>query len=84
MLPVAATLAVALLITALVDVVDGRAPLWGEALHIPEVLSVLFLWLLAVPAGRRAAPDQFTKLPARLRMVESPAADPGDAQEGRR
>ena len=53
MLPVAAVLAGALVITAIVDLVDGRVPLVGEAQHLPEVLSVVLVWLLAVPAPRR-------------------------------
>jgi predicted anti-sigma-YlaC factor YlaD len=52
-LPVAAILGGALLITAVVDVVQGRAPLLGETVHIPEMLSVLLVWLLAAPVGRR-------------------------------
>ena len=52
MLPVAAVLAAALVITAAVDLADDRIPLAGEALHVPEVLSVLLVWLLASP-GRR-------------------------------
>jgi len=48
-LPVAAVLAGALVITALVDLVNGNVPLLGEALHIPEVLSVGLVWVLANP-----------------------------------
>jgi predicted anti-sigma-YlaC factor YlaD len=55
MLPVAVVLAGALLITAVVDLVSGRIPLFGEAQHIPELLSVLLMWLLALPAPRRDA-----------------------------
>jgi predicted anti-sigma-YlaC factor YlaD len=55
MLPVAAVLAGALVITAIVDLADGRVPLVGEAQHLPEVLSVVLVWLLAVPAPRRAS-----------------------------
>jgi predicted anti-sigma-YlaC factor YlaD len=55
MLPVAVVLAGALAITAVVDMVDGRVPLVGEAQHLPELLSVVLVWLLAVPAPRRAA-----------------------------
>jgi predicted anti-sigma-YlaC factor YlaD len=54
MLPVSIVLAGALLITAVVDLVNGRIPLVGEAQHIPELLSVLLIWLLALPAPRRA------------------------------
>lgn len=55
MLPVAAVLAGALVITAVVDLVEGRVPLLGETLHVPEVLSVVFVWLLAVRPPRRPA-----------------------------
>ncbi len=55
MLPVAAVLAGALVITAIVDLTDGRVPLVDEAQHLPEVLSVVLVWLLAVPAPRRAS-----------------------------
>ena len=50
MLPVAAVLAGALAITALVDLARGEVPLMGETSHLPELISVLLLWLLAVPA----------------------------------
>jgi len=48
-------LAGALVITAVVDLVEGRIPLVGEAQHIPELLSVVLMWLLAVPAPKRAS-----------------------------
>ena len=50
MLPVTVVLAGALCITAVVDMVYGRVPLIGEAQHLPELLSVVLVWLLAVPA----------------------------------
>ena len=53
MLPVAAVLAGALLVTAVVDLFAGTVPLLNEALHVPELLSVVLVWLLAVPAPRR-------------------------------
>ena len=53
MLPVAGVLAGALLITALVDLANGRVPLVGEARHLPEIASVVLVWLLAVPRGVR-------------------------------
>ena len=53
MLPVAGVLAGALVITAVIDLVSGRIPLVGEAQHLPEVLSVVLIWLLAVPSRRR-------------------------------
>lgn len=49
MLPVAGVLAVALSISAVVDVIAGRLPLVTEARHLPEIVSVLMLWLLASP-----------------------------------
>jgi predicted anti-sigma-YlaC factor YlaD len=55
MLPVAAVLAGALVITAVVDLVEGRIPLVGEARHLPELVSVVLVWLLAVPVPRRPA-----------------------------
>lgn len=54
MLPVAAVLAGALLITAVIDLVSGNIPLIGEATHLPELFSVFLIWLLAVPSPRRA------------------------------
>lgn len=53
MLPVAVVLAGALLVTAVVDLANGRVPLFDEAQHLPEVLSVLLVWLVAVPSTRR-------------------------------
>jgi len=55
-LPVAAVLAGALVITAVVDIVQGRVPLAGEVGHLPELLSVPLVWLLAVPAPHRLGP----------------------------
>jgi predicted anti-sigma-YlaC factor YlaD len=56
MLPVAAVLAGALLITAVIDLLNGTVPLTGEATHLPELISVFLIWMLAVPSGRRAKP----------------------------
>lgn len=53
MLPVASVLAGALVITAVVDLVNGHIPLVSESQHLPEVLSVLLIWLMTVPAPRR-------------------------------
>jgi predicted anti-sigma-YlaC factor YlaD len=55
MLPVAAVLAGALLITAVVDMLNGDVPLVGEVQHLPELLSVVLVWLLAVPAPHGTA-----------------------------
>jgi predicted anti-sigma-YlaC factor YlaD len=54
-LPIAVVLGVALLLTALVDLFNGRVPAIDETLHIPQIISALLLWLLARPVGRRPA-----------------------------
>jgi predicted anti-sigma-YlaC factor YlaD len=52
MLPVAIVVAAALAIGAIVDLVQRRIPLVGEAAHLPEVVSVALVWMLAVPSRR--------------------------------
>lgn len=59
-LPVAAVLAGALLITAVIDLANGNVPLAGEALHLPELVSVALLWLIANPRRRRDPPGGTT------------------------
>ena len=79
-LPVGGTLGAALLITAVVDVADGHVPLSSEAMHLPELASVVLLWLLAVPAlrGRPWAPvtgeGAVGGVPG-LRVVEAESVD---------
>jgi predicted anti-sigma-YlaC factor YlaD len=51
-LPVALVLGGALVITATVDLFAGRIPLLGETQHLPEVASVVLLWMLARPTVR--------------------------------
>ncbi len=46
-LPVSVVLAAAIGITALSDLIRGKIPLVGEALHLPELLSLILVWLLA-------------------------------------
>jgi len=72
MLPVAAVLAGALLVTAVVDLANGRVPLVDEAQHLPEVLSVVLVWLIAVPSPRRRgrSTEVTVQTPA-LRVVDS-------------
>jgi predicted anti-sigma-YlaC factor YlaD len=55
MFHVALVLAAAMVVTAIVDIAQGRIPLVNETVHIPELFSVLFLWILARP--RPATPD---------------------------
>ena len=52
-LAVAVVVAGALAVTAVVDIVQGRVPLGGEALHVPEIVSVVVIWLLARPGPTR-------------------------------
>lgn len=68
-LPVATVLSGALFITAVIDIAEGRVPLGGEALHLPELLSVPLVWLLAVPIGERR--ERF-RPPWRRRAPETP------------
>jgi predicted anti-sigma-YlaC factor YlaD len=72
MLPVAAVLAGALGVTAVVDLSNGNVPLVGEATHLPELLSVLFIWLLAVPTPRRRREDADHRRSPALRAVPRP------------
>ena len=80
-LPVSLVLAGALAVTAIIDVVDGHVPLLGEAVHIPEVLSVFLVWLLARPArapggaasGRGGGP---------IRLVDPDARRGGEREAG--
>jgi predicted anti-sigma-YlaC factor YlaD len=84
MLPVAAVLAGTLLITAVVDLVDGRIPLVGEAEHLPELLSVVLVWLLATPSGRRdraSRTDPRRPVPS-LRLVDDDRADDATSAAG--
>jgi len=75
MLPAAAVLAGALVITAVVDLVDGRVPLVGESQHLPEILSVVLIWLLAVPSPRRAATSSAAPARPSLRSVRDDDSD---------
>lgn len=52
-LPVAAFLAGALVITAGVDLASGSIPFDGEIGHLPEIISVVLVWLLAAPSPQR-------------------------------
>lgn len=70
-LPVAAVLTGALLITAVVDLVEGNVPLLGEAVHLPEVISVVLVWLLARPGPQRDERSSTGSSRAGLRLVEA-------------
>lgn len=75
MLPVAAVVAGALLVSAVVDLGRGRVPLVDEALHLPEVLSVLLVWLIAVPGPRRRLRAAPQGAPHSMRIVPDADAD---------
>lgn len=81
--PVTLVLAGALLITAAIDVVEGHVPLVNETAHLPELLSVALVWLLARPLPERTGQDRPAGdgRPA-LRLIDDDAAGGGDA--GRR
>jgi predicted anti-sigma-YlaC factor YlaD len=69
-LPVALVLAGAQLITAVVDLATGRIPLAGESGHLPQIISVFLIWLLAAPStGRRRSKTKPTD-PPRLEIVD--------------
>ena len=70
-LPVALVLAGAQVIAAIVDLASGRIPLVGEAQHLPQVISVAVIWLLAVPSTRRVDPKtESTRRSRHLEMVD--------------
>lgn len=82
-LPVSMVLAGALTITAIIDLARGVVPLVNEATHLPELLSVLLVWLLTAPPPRRdraARPrdgrSTSTGSPA-LRVIRDPGDDAG-------
>lgn len=66
MLPVAAVLAATLSITAIVDMANGEVPAIAEVSHLPEIISVVLVWLLASPAGRRDRRPNSTPRPSRM------------------
>lgn len=49
MLPVTIVLGMTLALGAVFDVVGGQIPLLTEARHIPELISIVMIWLLARP-----------------------------------
>jgi predicted anti-sigma-YlaC factor YlaD len=61
-LPVAAVLALALSIGAVVDLARGVVPVVDETIHLPELISVVLVWLLAVPAPRRRGGTERTTI----------------------
>ncbi len=71
-LPVALVLAGAQVITAIVDLASGRIPLLGESRHLPQIISVFVIWLLAVPSTGRRRPKKKPTDPPVLEIVDRP------------
>lgn len=69
LLPTAAVLAPALVVSALVGIIDGATSPMAEVAHVPEILSLPLLWHLTRP------PTTPTPIAARpsLRLARSPA-----------
>lgn len=82
-LPVSAVLAGALLITAVVDLVRGTVPLVDETTHLPELASVVLVWLLAVPAPKRRDTSADASVRAALRVVDTPGDIAGETTDRR-
>lgn len=51
-LPVALVLTLAIVLSTAIDVADGTIALASEAQHLPELLSLPIVWLLATPVER--------------------------------
>lgn len=69
-LPVALVLAGAQVLGAIVDLATGKIPLVGEVRHLPQVISVLLIWFLAVPSTRRGDATAEPTTPPRLKIVD--------------
>ena len=77
--PVTLVLAGALLITAVIDVIEGHVPLVNEVAHLPELLSVALVWILArpLPDPRDKARPSGQGAPA-LRLLDDDEPGTGD------
>jgi predicted anti-sigma-YlaC factor YlaD len=64
LLPFAAALAGAMLMTAVLDLVAGRTLAQTEAHHLLDLIGLAALWVLAQPAGHISRPTRRTALPA--------------------
>ena len=74
MLPLAAALAGCLAITAVIDIAGGHTPAVAEVHHIPEIVGVVLVWVLAAP--RRLPGDQpRRRLPTLVRVDDANATD---------
>jgi hypothetical protein len=57
-------------LAAIVDLATGRIPLIGEARHLPQIISVLLIWLLAVPSTWRGRSKSKPTDPPRLEIID--------------
>ena len=74
MLPLAAALAGCLAITAVIDIAGGHTPAVAEVHHIPEIVGVVLVWVLAAP--KRLPGDQpRRRLPTLVRVDDANATD---------
>jgi predicted anti-sigma-YlaC factor YlaD len=79
MFDVSIVLAVALVVMWIINIVQGRGPLVGDAAQIPDLISVGLLWLLTRPVPDPVAPA-VDDTGMRLRVVSGDHdADPHDA-----
>lgn len=69
-LPVALVLAGTQVIAAIVDLASGRIPLIRETQHLPQIISVFLIWLLAVPSTRRVGGTAKCTDSPRLRVID--------------
>ena len=69
-LPVALVLAGAQVIGAVVDLATGTIPLVNEVRHLPQIVSVFLIWLLAVPSTNRGDATAKPASQARLKVVD--------------
>ena len=58
MLPLTASLAGCLAVTAVIDIAQGRVPALTESRHIPEVVGLVLVWVLATPKRFAATPKK--------------------------
>jgi predicted anti-sigma-YlaC factor YlaD len=70
-LPVAAVLAGALVIGSIVDLTRRRIPLVDEAAHLPEVISVALVWMIAASSRRPEGTAQAERPTPVLRAVDA-------------
>ena len=70
MLPVALMLGVAIGLSAIFDVIAGHIPLVGEIVHIPELIGVAMIWLLALPSRVQKVESGRGVSAPRLRSVD--------------